>query len=539
VFERRAKQRGRTLLGGKIVFNGGRSAIDCVVRNLSEGGACAQVENPAGIPDQVLLTIAGESEVRPCTVTWQAANRLGLTFHSARALHRADAATENEPQVLEAGPDLMRGDMLALRAALDEVRFGVLLLDTELRAQFINRAFRRMWRLPDHKADAKPPFVALMYHGRDTCAYKVPADELDDYIADRVARVRAGDPTPLNVRLASGEIIRLQCAVLPNGGRMLSYTIVTDIVGQADQLEVLKAALDGTQEGIILLDPDLNAQLMNRSVRNLMQVPDELADSHPSYSKLVGETRRTGAYAIPADGLDALLARRIELVRNGDPTPHDLRMSDGRHIRSRCSVLPNGGRMLTYLDITDLVHNAQQLEQLATLDSMTGLFNRRHFLTLAEAEWDRFQRYHRSLTMLMLDVDHFKQVNDRYGHAVGDEVIRAVSLACHESKRAPDLIGRVGGEEFALLLPETDLVSAGVVAERIRSKVEAQTIANPRGNVRVTVSIGMAPATLGMSSIHALMQAADRELYRAKELGRNRVVQFDPTPAPGPKVAAQ
>ena len=83
-------------------------------------------------------------------------------------------------------------DMLALRAALDEVRFGVVLLDQELRAQFINRAFRRMWRLPDHKAESKPPFVALMYHGRDTRAYDIPAGELDAYIAERVEHVKVG-----------------------------------------------------------------------------------------------------------------------------------------------------------------------------------------------------------------------------------------------------------------------------------------------------------------------------------------------------------
>ena len=178
-----------------------------------------------------------------------------------------------------------------------------------------------MWRLPDGKADAKPPFVALMYHGRDTRAYKVAPEDLDEYIAKRVALVRAGDPTPLDLRLANGEIIRLQCAVLPNGGRMLSYTCVTDIVRQADQLTVLEAALDGTQEGIILLDAGLNAQFMNRSVRELMKVPDELADSHPSYAKLVGESRRTGAFGIPAAELDALLARRLELVRERRPDP--------------------------------------------------------------------------------------------------------------------------------------------------------------------------------------------------------------------------
>ena len=86
--------------------------------------------------------------------------------------------------------------------------------------------------------------------------------------------------------------------------------------------------------------------------------------------------------------------------------------------------------MLTYCDISDLIRSAEQLERFATTDSMTGLHNRRHFLALAEAEWGRFQRYHRPLSMLMVDIDHFKSVNDRYGHAVGDEAIVAVANAC-------------------------------------------------------------------------------------------------------------
>lgn len=112
--------------------------------------------------------------------------------------------------------------------------------------------------------------------------------------------------------------------------------------------------------------------------------------------------------------------------------------------------------MLTYCDISDLVRSAEQLEKLATIDSMTGLFNRRHFLALAAAEWSRFLRYQRPLSMLAIDVDHFKSVNDRYGHAVGDEAIASVAATCQQCKRASDIVGRIGGEEFAVLLPETD-----------------------------------------------------------------------------------
>jgi diguanylate cyclase (GGDEF)-like protein len=93
-------------------------------------------------------------------------------------------------------------------------------------------------------------------------------------------------------------------------------------------------------------------------------------------------------------------------------------------------VLKNDGRMLTYCDVTDLVRNAQQMEELATIDSLTGLANRRHFLALSTAEWSRFQRYYRPLSVLMIDVDHFKSVNDRYGHAIGDQALMAVVNAC-------------------------------------------------------------------------------------------------------------
>src|SRR5579871_1092154 len=134
-------------------------------------------------------------------------------------------------------------EITTLRAALDEVRFGVVLLDHEMRAQFINRAFRKMWRLSDAKAESKPAFVALMYHGRDTRAYDVPEDQLDAYVAGRVAYVKSGNPTPVDLRLASGAVVRVQCAALPAGSRMLTYTYVSDTVGRSDETTTLVAAL--------------------------------------------------------------------------------------------------------------------------------------------------------------------------------------------------------------------------------------------------------------------------------------------------------
>ena len=121
-----------------------------------------------------------------------------------------------------------------LSAALDQVDIGVVLLNADTRAEFINRAFRDYFALPDEKADSKPPFIALMYHGRDTGAYEMPADALNAFIARRMEMMRSGDSTPINIKLKDGKVLRFSCTALPDGGRMLSYTPVTDLVRHTD-----------------------------------------------------------------------------------------------------------------------------------------------------------------------------------------------------------------------------------------------------------------------------------------------------------------
>ena len=121
-----------------------------------------------------------------------------------------------------------------LSAALDRVDIGIVLLDSDTRAEFINRAFRDYFSLSDEQADSKPPFIALMYHGRDTGAYELPEDELGDFIARRTAMMRSGDSTPININLRDGQVLRFSCTALPDGGRMLSYTPVTDLVRHTD-----------------------------------------------------------------------------------------------------------------------------------------------------------------------------------------------------------------------------------------------------------------------------------------------------------------
>jgi diguanylate cyclase (GGDEF)-like protein len=171
--------------------------------------------------------------------------------------------------------------------------------------------------------------------------------------------------------------------------------------------------------------------------------------------------------------------------------------------------------------------DADVQRELATIDSMTGLLNRRQFFVAAEVERERSRRYRRPLSMLMIDIDAFKSINDGFGHDVGDKVIVMVANVCRGLIRSTDLFARMGGEEFALLLPETELKDAGDLAERLREAVSKITVAEDDGLFTPTVSIGVSEAA-DVAPISDLLKRADVALYDAKQAGRNRVSLFDP-----------
>src|SRR5215212_956495 len=165
----------------------------------------------------------------------------------------------------------------------------------------------------------------------------------------------------------------------------------------------------------------------------------------------------------------------------------------------------------------------EMVAYLANIDSLTKSLTRRHFFNIAESEFLRFSRYRRSLSILVLDADHFKNVNDTYGHYAGDLVLRSLSLVVLEQKRAQDTFGRLGGEEFSLLLPETNLEQAKVVAERVQ-KTWAQTPCPVDGHlIYSTVSIGVTEANQEDKMFEDVLRRADRMMYKAKQSGRNQV----------------
>jgi diguanylate cyclase (GGDEF)-like protein len=170
---------------------------------------------------------------------------------------------------------------------------------------------------------------------------------------------------------------------------------------------------------------------------------------------------------------------------------------------------------------TQLVHD--QLHRLATTDSLTGVSNRRTFLENAQREFSRAARFARPLAVLMLDIDHFKQVNDVSGHAAGDVVLRDCARAWQASLREQDLIGRTGGEEFCAVLPETTLEEAVQIAERLRAATSVLRFPGKEGDFSVTVSIGATCVGASDEQFSQAVGRADRALYLAKQHGRNRV----------------
>jgi diguanylate cyclase (GGDEF)-like protein/PAS domain S-box-containing protein len=173
-------------------------------------------------------------------------------------------------------------------------------------------------------------------------------------------------------------------------------------------------------------------------------------------------------------------------------------------------------------DSTERMRQAQELERLATTDPLTGACNRRSFLERAKADRARQLRYGTHWSLAMVDADHFKRVNDVHGHDVGDAVLVALTRACEGTIRSLDLFARLGGEEFAVLMPSTSLDAAAKLGERLRAAIQQMRVPAADGPVQITASVGVASAASG-EEVAAVLQRADRALYRAKADGRNRV----------------
>lgn len=326
--------------------------------------------------------------------------------------------------------------MLAILGdALDLVDFGIVLLDRDMRALFVNRRFGEIWA--------------------------VPQDELRALVEQLEGEVPAGTPASTEIDLGDGRRLLLCCYAGTDGGRVLTCTDITSLKVQEEQQREARDA----------------AERMEAELR----FNKETLEDQACYLASLAED--SDANARRAEDANKRLEREI---------------AERRQLEA-------------------------ELRRLATTDTLTGTLNRRQFFSLATRELVRVRELEKGLAGLMVDIDHFKAINDRHGHAVGDKALKHVVGRLRAGIRRVDLIGRLGGEEFAIILPEIAGEAALQVAERLRGSVEAKPLLHDGMPICMTVSIGLSMARDTDRGIEQIIARADGRLYRAKEGGRNRV----------------
>ncbi|MDD2701800.1 MAG: diguanylate cyclase [Sideroxydans sp.] len=296
-------------------------------------------------------------------------------------------------------------------------------------------------------------------------------------------------------------------------------------IAQRESEQRLRDITNTVSDGLLVLDLDGRITFANPEAQSLLGYPaDELLganmcdllhvleDGRPM-PRIASNVLNVGRTGITCYGQDELFKRKDGILM---PV-----LVSASAIIKRHSV---AGIVVAFHDISERKQLERELRRRAQTDVLTGLYNRRHFYELADQELARARRYGKPLAMLMLDLDHFKKVNDTYGHHAGDAVLRKLSEVCIATLREIDVIGRYGGEEFVVLLPETDARRALEAAERLRHALSEADVALAGGEMlRFTVSIGVANLVATDPDLDSLLKRADKGLYEAKKLGRNRV----------------
>ena len=286
--------------------------------------------------------------------------------------------------------------------------------------------------------------------------------------------------------------------------------------------ELLVGVLDGSPDAIMALEVTReDGGLVSGFVVELLNEKGESELGVRAFEIL----HQPAPVALPAIFDAAFLEKCIETVDSANRCifEHELDLN-GRTKTYRIGLSPiTNGLVVTFTDITELIDANLLMAKLAMTDSLTGLANRRHFLDIAGRERKRSHRHGIPLCVLALDIDHFKQVNDRYGHDVGDEVLKNFANVLRAGVRQEDTIGRLGGEEFSVLLPETSLAKAVALGGRLCRDIASSVIHTSSGNITVTTSIGVAKYEQIESDIQFALVRADKQLYNAKKQGRNQV----------------
>jgi diguanylate cyclase (GGDEF)-like protein/PAS domain S-box-containing protein len=508
---------------------------------LAERSSVARAEAEAAIPIVVLLTVIGAmAALAGSLVTTQGlATSLGRLAEAMRKLARGEADAGSATASLgNEFSDIAEALELFQRAALEKRAALAALAESEEGLKRVLDA------APSPLALTRPAEGKLVYanrHCRELFKVDMPTEGMDvkQFYANPADRERFVEQIRLRgelhdfevtMRRADGADRLLLVSAVPLNYRgetviVLGYKDITESRAMVEQLkeseEKLRVIVETTPVPLVLTRlSDDTLLYVNKLTLELFRIPEGV--------QVVGQPA-SDFWADPS-GRERMKAALFEGQGHLGNFETRLKRPDGTWFWARLSAASTlfQGEDVLLVAVEDITRRRELEDELrlhATTDFLTGIANRRHFIDLAEREFSRARRYGHALSVLMLDVDRFKRINDSFGHPVGDEVVKAVAATCRQALREIDHLGRMGGEEFAILLPETSREMAAQVAERVREAVDSASVtvdglAEP---LRFTASIGLACLNAEVTAFDQMLMQADRALYKAKQAGRNCV----------------
>lgn len=498
---RRVLERGEPFVHRARILRPDGTVVHTLTRGLPHTDATGRVVGCFGVVQDVSAIVAAEEAA--ARAREEAERHLALLRAATEVLFGGFAVFDPDDRLV-----LCNADFAALYGHPPEALVG--------------RTFEELQRLPALRGRIGP----------DGEAFEV-------WLSGRLELHRRADGVPREIH-AGDTWLLVQERRLPDGSIVLCRTDISALKRKEAELRDLAARLARTRheverahallrgatavldDGFALFDPEGRLVLCNPAFAAGFDArPGELAGI--PFADLLER-------CLCSHGLDPRAAAEADVLRRalladhvrGDGRPRELELG-GRWYVVRQYAMADGHRVLLRSDVTHLKRIEEELRRLATVDELTGLFNRRHFFAAGRRVLERARRDGRPAALLLFDLDHFKRINDHFGHEAGDRVLRAVASRCRRLLRPGDLLARLGGEEFAALLPDTDAVAASRVAERLRRGIARLEVEVGEDVVRPTASIGLALAGGVDGGLEALLAAADRALYRAKAKGRDRV----------------
>lgn len=409
-----------------------------------------------------------------------------------------------------------------LEAIIDNVGTYIFIKDIDGKYTYINQLTADLFGLPkediigrddSHFFDLEV-YNSLVLNDRKVILDGETLETEEENHVKHIDEVRVFKTVKSPLKNENGEVIGL-------------YGVSTDITAE----KTLQRELERQKNILNVVLNNVDAYIyMKSSDRDFLYVNNKVADLFGYDADFISGKKDTDV--LPKETADHFWQSDSEVFRTQEKQIANevVPGEDGKTLHYQSVKIPfslneNENALIGFsTDVTELYELKEAFREMAIHDSLTDLFNRRYFVEVSQKEFSRAKRKNVPFSLISLDIDDFKKVNDTYGHPVGDQVLKAVSANINRFVREQDTLARVGGEEFNILLPETSIEQTREVAERIRLQQESTAISGDWGeDIYVTVSIGVAALHHQIESFDDVLKLADRALYKAKELGRNKV----------------